>query len=252
MSDSKKRYYLIDGIRGITVISMVVFHFMYDYCIAFGKNPGWLAKPETFLWQQSICWSFILISGFVWPWGRKSNVKRGLVLNALGFGITLVTCLFMPSEAVWFGVLNFLGCAVLLMFVFEKPARKMHPLLGLVLSFALFLFCRNINSGYLGFGTWLRIDLPLGIYKAKIFTPLGFPFPEFVSSDYFPILPWMFLYLSGYFCGRIFERHGEWHDAAGIKIPVLSYIGSKTLWIYILHQPLNMLLCSLILKEPLF
>lgn len=231
---------------------MVAFHFCYDYFIAFGENPRWYARPEVFFWQQSICWSFILISGFVWPWGRKTNVKRGLVLNALGFGITLVTYIFMPSQTVRFGVLNFLGCAVLLMYVFERPAEKIHPALGLAVSFALFLFCRHINSGYLGFGEILRLDLPLAIYKAKIFTPLGFPSPEFASSDYFPILPWMLLYLSGYFCGRIFERHREWHDAAGIKIPVLSSIGGKTLWIYILHQPLNMLICSLIFAQPLF
>lgn len=248
----KKRFYLIDGIRGLTVISMAAYHFLFDYFVAFGNAPRWFERPEIYFWQQSICWSFILISGFVWTWGRKANGKRGLILNGLGFGITLVTYFLTPGLTIWFGILNFLGCAVLLMYIFERPARKLHPALGLVICFALFIFCRNINSGYVGLGELWKIKLPMDIYTAKVFTPLGFPFPGFVSGDYFPILPWMLLYLCGYFLGRIFERHREWYSAAGTKIPVLSYIGSKSLWIYILHQPLNMLLCSLILKQPLF
>ena len=45
--------------------------------MAFGKDPGWYFRIGPHIWQQSICWSFILISGFVWSWGKKKNLRRG-------------------------------------------------------------------------------------------------------------------------------------------------------------------------------
>ncbi len=252
MAENDKRYHLIDGIRGATVISMVLYHFFYDFFVVYGGEPRWYAGPAVHFWQQTICWSFILISGFVWPWGRKKNLRRGVVLNLLGLGITVVTRLFMPEQTVRFGILSFLGCAVLLMYLLEKPARRLPPVPGLVLSFALFLLTLHINEGYIGFRALLSIDLPSALYEVKLLTPLGFPFRGFQSGDFFPILPWLLLYLTGYHLGRVFERCRELHGAARINIPVLSYVGRRTLWVYLLHQPLCVLACCIILRRPLF
>lgn len=252
MEKEERRFHLIDAIRGATVVSMVLYHFFYDYFVIYGDNSRWYADPTVHFWQQTICWSFILISGFVWPWGRKYNLRRGISLNLLGLGITAVTYLFMPEQTVWFGILNFLGCAVLLMCAVEKPCRRFHPAAGLALSFAIFLLTLHINEGFIGLeGLW-RLDLPRAIYRIKLLTPLGFPFPGFRSGDFFSILPWFMLYLSGYYLGRLFEKCRELHGAARINIPVLSYVGRKTLWIYILHQPLCVLACCVILGHPLF
>lgn len=252
MTEGGKRFHLIDGIRGVTVISMVLYHFFYDFFVLYGGNSRWYAEPTVYFWQQTICWSFIIISGFVWPWGKKYNLRRGIVLNLLGLGITVVTYIFAPEQTVWFGILNFLGCAVLLMYFIEKPACRLSPAAGLVLSFALFLITRHINEGFIGFDGLLKIDLPAALYKAKLLTPFGFPFPGFQSGDFFPMLPWFLLYLSGYYLGRIFERCRELHGAARFNIPVLSYIGQRTLWVYLIHQPLCVLACCAILGRPLF
>ena len=241
METTKKRYLLIDGIRGITIISMVSFHFCYDMFIVFGKNPQWYSNTGVHIWQQSICWTFIFISGFVWQWGKKANLKRGLLLNAFGFLITLVTFFAVPSETVWFGVLNFIGCAVLFMILLDKVLKNVPALLGFIFSFFLFLLFKNVNSGYLGFGELSLLQVPDWLYDIKVLTPLGFPFAGFASSDYFSILPWMFLYLCGYFFGRIFEKHETWQQIAQIKIPVLSVVGQKSIWIYLIHQPVCML-----------
>lgn len=252
MAEKKDRYPLIDAIRGITVISMVIYHFMYDYNVAFGTEPLWWTRYGVHIWQQTICWSFILISGFVWPWGKKHLLRRVIVLNLLGLGITLVTWLFMPEQVVIMGILNFLGTAMGLMFLLEKPLKKLEPTLGLAVFFVLFLLCKQINAGHLSLPGLFRIRLPQILYDIKILMPLGFPAPGFRSSDYFAILPWMLLYICGYYLGRIFETRESRHGVAGIELPVLSFIGKRSLWIYILHQPLNMLICSIILSQPLF
>ena len=76
--------------------------------------------------------------------------------------------------------------------------------------------------------------LPKGLY-ADLFTAwLGFPFPGFVSSDYFPLLPWIFLFWSGYFLYRL--RPEEPHRELP-RVAVLTWMGRHSLLIYLLHQP---------------
>ena len=244
MAKEKTRYYLVDGIRGVAIINMVVFHFLYAVFIVYGKKPFWYGLPTIHIWQQMICQTFIFISGFVWQWGLEGNLRRGLRFNLYGFIISLVTLIVIPSETIWFGILNFMGCAVLLMFPLRKVAKKVSPVWGLGICLVLFILCKRIQYGYIGIGGGMQV--PAIFYSIKILTPLGFPFSSFKSSDYFPIIPWMFLYLCGYFFNEIFREHDTWKTAAQYKIPVLSAVGSKTIWIYLLHQPVSMLICSLV------
>lgn len=245
MRTSKKRYYFIDGIRGLAVVNMVLFHFLYDVFIIFEKNPSWYGLPAIHIWQQAICWTFIFISGFVWQWGMESNLKRGLFLNLCGIAISVITLLFIPSQTIWFGILNFIGCAVLLMFPLRKAADRIAPLLGSAISFLLFLTFKNVQYGSIRVAGLMKIRMPDGLYSAKIFTPFGFPFQGFVSGDYFPVLPWIFLFLCGYFFQKIVARHEAWLRIAEVKIPLLSAIGKRSIWIYLLHQPVCMLICIL-------
>ena len=61
-----RRLRLVDGLRGLTIVSMVIYHLLYDLYIIYGLDPDWAAHTGVRLWQQSICWVFIFISGFVW------------------------------------------------------------------------------------------------------------------------------------------------------------------------------------------
>ena len=151
----------------------------------------------------------------------------------------------MPEEAIWFGILNFMGCAILLTIALEKRLKRLPILPGLALCFALFLLLKNVDSGYLGFGPFLY-RLPAGIYRYRVLAPLGFPDPAFRSGDYFPMLPWYLLFLCGWFLGRLLERNKSLQRLARIKIPLLSAVGRKTIWVYMLHQPFLMGICMLL------
>ena len=247
MENNPVRLHGIDALRGFTVLSMVAYHFLYDVNIIYGQNPDWYRLPQVFFWQQCICWSFILISGFVWPWGKKKSLHRGLTVNFWGLVITAVTCLVTPTEAIWFGVLNFLGCAMLLLIPLDKQLKRLNPWLGLGLCFLLFLLFRHVDSGWLGLGSF-RLLLPAGLYSTRLLTPLGFPYPGFRSSDYFPLLPWFFLYLCGYFLNGVFAAHPRWQRPLTCKLPVLDTVGRKALPIYLIHQPLCMLVCVIIFE----
>ena len=167
----------------------------------------------------------------------------------------------MPSQTVWFGILNCIGCATLLMIplhclmaLFQSPSpsdslpddkrdtaliriRAITASLGLILALLLFMFTRDITDGYLGFGA-LQFPLPEWLYVFRPLTILGFPYPGFTSSDYFPVLPWFFLFLAGYWFWELVSCRDTLSGFFRIKLPVLSRLGQKTIWIYLLHQPL--------------
>ena len=241
---TKTRYYLVDALRGLALINMVLYHFSYDIFVIYGQSPDWLGSTAAFLWQQGICWSFILISGFSWRFGAANSLKRGLLLNGLGLLITAVTWLAIPDEVILFGILNFIGCGVLLTIPFSKSGEKIPPLLGAGICLILFALTYHIPSGYLQIGGEI-LGLPDALYSGAL-TIFGFPGPDFYSSDYFPILPWIFLYWTGWFLYPVFMKSKGIRSLLSIRIPLLSVIGRKTIWVYVLHQPILMGICILL------
>lgn len=234
-----KRYNLFDTIRGITIISMILYHECWDLVyFGLGLNSNFLRSTGAYVWQQSICYTFILLAGFSFCFG-KHHLKRGLLSLGGGIVITIVTCIVLPDERDIFGVLWLIGSSILLMTLIDKvvPNNKNFAICGFIVSAVLFFVLRNINSGYLGFEGINLYALPKEIYKGYAMTFLGFQDPMFYSSDYFSLLPWFFLFTTGYFlnkmlkCTRFFEKPIL---TKGIK--PLSFIGRNSLLIYMVHQ----------------
>ena len=232
----RPRYELLDTLRGLTMISMILYHGTWDLVYLFGADWAWYRSPAAHIWQQSICWTFILLSGFCWGMGRRP-LKRGLVVFGGGLIVTAATLLFMPDSRIVFGILTFMGSAMLLMIPLDKLFRKIPAWAGLAGSAALFALTKQINNGVIGFGS-LRFPLPEGLYRGWIATYLGFSDPTFWSSDYFSLLPWFFLFMTGYFLWRLCSPHKEaMLRLFGKGIRPLSFLGRHALIVYMLHQP---------------
>ena len=246
-TSSAGRFCLLDAFRGFTMISMVLYHTCYDYFVAFGRNTGFHKSTASFFWQQSICISFILLSGMVWPLGKKHAIKRGLILILLGFAITLVTVLFIPSESIYYGILTFMGIATLFMvpldkaFSLNQKSGKNNPvlteLIHLIFAFILFVLTKRMPNGYIGTRSHILIRLPQALYTVPALAPLGLPTPDFRSADYFPVIPWIFMYILGYHLGKIVLNNDTFRRIASDRIPFLSWLGRKSLLVYIIHQP---------------
>jgi len=248
METSKKRWEILDTYRGFVILHMVVFHFLFDLYDVFGVDRSWYDRDASRLWQQFICISFILLSGWVWRYGRHHRVRRGLLLNAAGLVITAVTLVVVPDNPVLFGVLNLLGCAALLLIPMEKLLRRLPAWAGLAGSLFLFILLRRVPNRIIGLGPLVLCRLPRWLYASGWLAPLGFPPPGFTSSDYFPLLPWFFLFVAGYFLGRWVTATPFWEKIAHVHVPPLSFLGRHSLLIYLLHQPLCYSICWLITR----
>ena len=253
----RKRLLWPDVLRGLTVVSMVLFHGMWDAVFLFGFRAPWYTALPGYLWQQSICWTFILLSGFCFRLGSRP-LRRGLQVSALGLLVTAVTVLFMPEDRVVFGVLTCIGACMLLTAGMEKAAGEKSGLqrsaAGLAVSAVLFFLTRNINAGWLGFERFLIAPLPAGLYRNLLTAFFGFPAPDFYSTDYFSLIPWWFLYLCGYFLFGIWQEKKrnstEKKESRQEDVPCLlkisRWIGRHALLIYALHQPVLMLVLTLV------
>ena len=235
MGMTEKRLNFIDSLRGITICSMVLYHAFWDLAYIYGFNMPFMRSQGAFLWQQSICWSFILISGFCWSLGSHP-VRNGIKVFALGLLITGITVWLMPEQRIVFGILTFLGSAMLIVYPLDHVLQKVPAVAGAILSFFLFLACYDINQGFIGF-SFLRGNLPDDLYRNYLTTYLGFPFKGFYSTDYFSILPWLFLYLTGYFLHKIYERYWGEKDRIIRNEKFFSFMGRNSLLIYMIHQP---------------
>lgn len=241
MENSQKRphYGALDTLRGLCVVSMVLYHAMYDLVYLKGFPAPWYGDWPGYLWQQSICWTFILLSGMCWQLSRH-HVKRGLLLVGCGAAISLITWLVMPSQRILYGVLNLLGLSALLLIPLDKLFRKIPAWAGLGGALLLFALTKNVSRGSLGFEGLVLCPLPEWLYATDLFAVAGFPSPTFWSTDYFPLLPWFFLFCAGYFLWGLLSQ-SEWAKerlASGVR--PLSFLGRHSLIIYLAHQPVLM------------
>ena len=228
------RYALLDELRGLDLVSMMLYHACWDLVFLFDVNMRWYAGTPGRLWQQTICWVFILLSGFCAPFGRYM-LRRGTVVFGAGAVVTLATLVFMPEGRVIFGVLTFLGAAMLLTGVLEPLLKKVMPAVGLAVSAVLFAVCYPVGLDWVGLGGW-KLMLPQSLYANYFTAFLGFYPDWFYSADYFGLLPWLFLFWAGYYLHKAVGRR-RMEPLRRPVCPALGWMGRHSLLLYLLHQP---------------
>ena len=125
----KQRLPFIDLIRGITIIEMISYHFLWDLVYLYNADIPWYKSHGAYIWQQSICWTFILLAGFTWHLGKK-HMKRGLWAFGGGVIVSLVTAIVLPNDRVRYGVLTLIGSCILIWILLDKVLKKSRLGLG--------------------------------------------------------------------------------------------------------------------------
>jgi uncharacterized membrane protein len=237
--DSASRFREIDTIRGIAILMMILFHTVFDlnfFMIApVNVSTGFwrlfaVATASLFLLVVGISLvisharSSVKLSGFALV---KKFLFRGAGIFACGLLVTLATWLYLREGFVIFGILHLIGVSVMLSPLFFRFG-KYNILIGLLFIAGGF-FITNIPGPF-----WL---LPLGIYPAS-----------FASVDYTPLIPWFGAVLVGMGVGEFLYSGG----VRRFRVPnltdrivrPLSFLGRYSLVIYLVHQPVIILLMA--------
>lgn len=228
----KSRNYYVDMVRGLMIISMVIYHILYDLVYFFNYKIEFLHGRVAEVWQVSTVIIFLIVSGISLRF-YKNYKKRGAYIFVLGFVITIATYLFDSDDYVLFGILSLIGASIFIIGLIEKGLLKINEYLGILIFLLLFVVFYNLPSGYLNLG-FTKINVPEFLYSLKYTFIVGLPHAGFSSVDYFPIVPWFFIFVVGFYMGIVAEEKGYLSPMG--KPNILSYIGEKSLIIYLLHQ----------------
>lgn len=239
-----ERIVTFDLIRGCAVISMVLFHLCYDLVMLFGVDLPWFYGPVQTFWRCSISWTFIALAGCMVCFS-KNNARRAAKLLALALLIFLVTSWAQIDDPINFGIIFCLGACGAISEALRRAGLRFEGYCCAAGLLAAFVICLPLSSGSLFLGI-TSVALPQALYQNDVFAWLGFVTPQFVSGDYYPVLPHLFLYLAAYaFCAQL-QQQGfpSWTKqcvssfATPLRIVArpLQSIGQHALGVYLVHQ----------------
>lgn len=234
----KPRYRLLDELRGFMVFCMVFYHGFYTLSSVFGLNVGTILFDFFSPAEPFFAGGFILLSGCMCNFSR-SNLKRGGLLLGISLVLTTVTVLLSPyvgDVQIYFGILHLLAVSMILAGLLKGVLARINPLAGLLVCLFVFILTFGIpanNTDFLGVSRFV----PEGLTEIGWLFPIGISKKSFQSADYFPLLPWMFLFFAGYFVGRLGVIQKYDRIFMPSRFRPFAFLGRHALVIYVLHQP---------------
>lgn len=236
-SAPRARIYSMDELRGFAVFCMVFYHGFYTLAYLYQIEIGMVLLRFFMPAEPWFAGLFMLISGISSNLSH-SNLVRGFKLLGAALAVTAVTGLFLPDEIIVFGILHFLSVCMIL-FGLCKPLfdRFRFSWAAVAVCVVLFVCTMGVSRGYLGPFPQFGLVIPDSLYRTNWLAPLGIFNSDFRSSDYFPLLPWIFVFTAGTFLGKLAAAGRFPKFLYPSRVPFFSWLGRHALILYIAHQP---------------
>jgi len=222
------RIWELDFLRGLAIILMVFYHLGFDLTEFCGIRSVLGIRFNIFsrgleAAQLVFAGLFIVLCGISSTLSRN-NVRRALKILAVAVAVTIVTYVFNPAAAIYFGILHCLGVSVLLYgLLFQKTKAFVCAAAGaavLALSVALSSAMHGVPVEFDGL------------------MPFGIASPTLATYDYFPLLPWFGVYLAGAALGKSVYSPRRSLILRPMPGSFINAAGRHSLLIYVVHQPL--------------
>lgn len=231
------RLWEVDTLRGVAIMLMVFYHFVWDLNY-FGLIQAQLLVGPWQWFARTIATMFIFTLGLSLTLSYNRAVQqpgqtrlftkylmRGLKIFGWGLVITVATYFFIgPGGFVIFGILHLLGFSVIAGYLFLNLNRWIILVAGVAVIVLGILFDPMVS------------DYPWFIW-------LGIKQTGRSMVDFYPVFPWFGPALLGMFVGYSLysqtQRHfalPDWSDALPIRS--LRFLGRHSLTIYLIHQPI--------------
>lgn len=229
-----RRIDAIDTLRGVALVWMALYHFCFDLNnfgylrLDFYRDPIWTTQRTVILGLfllcagcgQALAWR----NGQDWPrfWRRWIWIAASAMLVSAG------SWLMFPASYIYFGVLH--GLAVMLVIARSTASWGVWLLLPALLAGA----APTVLAPWLAAGPWADS------FNGPGLNWLGLITRKPVTEDYVPLLPWLSVVWFGMAFTRLWVQQGApgsaWRATSGVPA-TLAWLGRRSLWFYMLHQP---------------
>ena len=221
--ERKKRIDAIDAARGLALVLM--HHFLIDLVNLCGA-PMWIFSNPVFdVLHYIFAGLFIFLAGLCCRFSH-SNLRRGVICFAIAMVITVVSSLPIINDPIRFGVLHLLGFSMIFFALTHRAwdaiPRKVAPVIYVLMTVASAYLVAHTSIGN----------------AARWLFPFGWTYKGFYTADWFPIFPWLFVFLIGTWAGLYVTERKLPERFYSFTCPVLPQIGRRSLLIYVLHQPI--------------
>ncbi|MDD5392716.1 MAG: heparan-alpha-glucosaminide N-acetyltransferase [Thiothrix sp.] len=228
------RFDLLDALRGFAVVLMMAFHFSFDLSmfgyvrIDFYQDPFWLNARifivTLFVGVAGASLSLATRDGIHW----QRFLRREAILLACALLVSAGSYAMFPQSWIFFGILHFMALAGLLAVPFLHFGIS-NLVVGVLILLASWLFTHPL-------------------FDAPALQWLGFMTHKPITEDYAPLVPWFGVLLLGIFIGKQLPNSNLFqyplHTQRWAK-PLL-WLGRHSLLVYMLHQPIFILLLVLL------
>jgi uncharacterized membrane protein len=237
--DRQHRVYAIDAFRGFAMVYIMLYHLFYDLIAFAGVSlPFFYSEWWEFLHILFVSLLFV-VSGISTHFSRNS-LKRGVIIFFLGQTITILTAFASTvtgtdDTLIVFGVLTFIGLSMMIYSIIRPGLERIDPPWILLFVISLILFI-----------VFLQFP-PYEILSSANFWlyPLGIINSEFHSADYFPLVPYFFIFLAGTALAAPITAGLFPKFFYKLRVRPIEFIGRHSLIFYIVHQPVFMVILYL-------
>jgi uncharacterized membrane protein len=221
------RIWEVDFLRGLLVVGMIILHILYDLEEFYGAPINYSGGIVNVV-GKIVASLFIFISGLSTNFSR-SSFKRGVIVFFSAMLVTLISYFFNPEIYVVFGILHFIGICMIVSPLLKKIPTASLFILSFVLVSTVFVIPHiHVSGNYL---------FMFGIYNR-----------DFFSADYYPLLPWSWLFVAGMASGRLIYRQKKSIFKFSVNDNLINIIGRNSLIVYLVHQPVVLALLTLFMK----
>lgn len=220
----------LDIARGVALLAMASYHFMWDLTSFGYLEPGFPSTGWPRIYARVIASTFLFLVGFSLVLAHGDRIrwrsfwKRWVVIVAAAVLVTVASYFAIPQGLIHFGILHAIGAASLLGLLFLRvpwPAT-------LLVAAAVFVAPQ-----------YLRSD----VFNQPWFWWLGLSTEPRQSFDYVPLLPWFAAVLTGigvarmpFVANRVRQFESGDKQVRGLKSG-LAFLGRHSLVFYLVHQP---------------
>ena len=228
MNTSRPRIEAVDVARGVALVAMGVYHFIWDLSFFEFIPMRIFFEPRVQYFGHIIAVSFLALVGVSIALAARgafdiaAYLRRTALVAGAAALVSIGTYFFMPDSFIAFGILHCIVAASLLALAFLRAPWFAPLIAGALVALAPLVLASQAFDNL----NWI---LGLGVKEPR-------------TLDWRPLFPWTGFALIGLGAARFMlaqgvpERLANWRAGNGVT-RALSFGGRHSLAVYILHQP---------------